>query len=321
MAAALKVGFIGAGGMARSHMKGVAALGDVSIAAICDLDAVRAGDAAEEHGAKPYTDYRAMLKTERLDAAYVILPPFAHGDVELAVIDRGLPFLVEKPVALSLDTAKRIRDAAARKNLVTSVGYQLRYMTSIQQAKALIGGRAPAMLVGHYWSAMIRGNWWQDLARSGGQVVEQATHIVDLMRYLGGDIVGVEARTAQRGGWNDPAITIPDVYVAGFAFANGAFGTLTTCCLLDEWTIGIDIMLREARLHWKIDELQVTPAKVAVPPAEQFPAGNIEAAFLNAVRGGDRAAILSPYEDAAKTLAVTLAVNESARKNAAVKVG
>jgi len=317
----LKVGFIGAGGMARSHMKGVAGLENVAVSAVCDIDAKRAGEAATEFGAKPYTDYREMLKTEKLDAAYIVLPPFVHGKVERAVIKRNLPFLVEKPIALSSAKGERILEAVEKKGLITCVGYQLRYMRSVQQAKAFVKGKKLGMIVGFYWSSMIRGSWWSDIEKSGGQIVEQATHIVDLMRDIGGEIVEVDARMEQRIASPKEGITVPDAYMVRFEFKNGALGTLTTCCMLNEWNIGFDVMLDSARLHWKIDDLQATPATVQLPPLEQFTAGDIDAVFMNAVRTGNKSAIRSDYADALKTLAVTLAANKSARKGEPVRLG
>lgn len=316
----LKVGFIGAGGMARSHMKGVAAVQRATIAAVCDLDRKRAKDAVAEHGGTPYTDFKEMLRKSDLDAVFIVLPPFAHGHVERAVIRRNLPFLVEKPVHLSISKARRILDEVAKRDLITCVGYQLRYLRSVQQARAFMKGKKLGMIVGYYWSAMIRGSWWSDLEKSGGQIVEQATHIVDLMRDLGGEIVEVDARMEQRIASRKEKITVPDAYTVRFAYKNGALGALTTCCMLGEWNIGFDVMLDGARLHWKIDELSATPETVALPPKESFPAPNIDAVFLEAVRSGKPSAIRSDYEDAVRTLAVTLAANASAQRKRPVRL-
>jgi len=319
-AGTLNVGFIGAGGMARSHMNGVAKVQGAVVSAVCDLDEKRANDAAREHGAKAYTDFRAMLRKENLDAVFVVVPPFAHGEVERGVIRRNLPILVEKPVHLSLSKAERILEEVKKRKLITCVGYQLRYMRSIQQAKAFMKGKKLGMIVGYYWSSMIRGSWWSDVEKSGGQVVEQATHIVDLMRDLGGEIVEVDARMEQRIASPKEGITIPDAHTVRFAYKNGALGTLTTCCMLDEWNIGFDVMLDRARLHWKIDELTAAPDKVVLPPRESFPAPDIDAVFLRAVRTGDASAIRSDYADAVRTLAVALAANRSAQRKRPVRL-
>ena len=315
----LSVGFIGAGGMANAHMESIAGLDHAEIVSICDLDATRADEASAKFGGKACTDYREMLSSGHLDAVYVVTPPFVHGEIELAIIERGIPFLVEKPVALDLDTARRVRDAVAAKGLITSVGYQLRYLPGIQQARAYLDGRTIGMIVGNYWSTMIDAGWWPIREKSGGQIVEQATHIVDLMRYLGGEIVEVGARMAHRGDW-DSHVDIPDVFTARVGFENGALGQITTTCMLKEWNIGLNIMLDGARLNWQMDTLAAFPATTELPARERFPAGNIDDVFLRAVRSGDPSAIRSDYAEGVRTLAVTLAANTSAETEATVRV-
>ena len=236
------------------------------------------------------------------------------------VIAAGLPFLVEKPVALDADLARSIRDAAQARSLTTCVGYQLRYLPGVGQTKALTDTAPVAMIVGHYWSTMIRGHWWSEMARSGGQIVEQATHIVDLMRYLCGEVAEVDARSEQRVAVGEEGVTIPDVYVVRFAFSCGAVGALTACCVLDEWKIGLDLMLNGVRLHWTMDTVEATPAKTELPPRENFESKDIDAVFVEAVRSGDSSQILSPYADAVRTLEVTLAVNESSERKTAVRM-
>jgi hypothetical protein len=65
-----------------------------------------------------------MLETQQLDAVYVCIPPFAHGEPELDLIRRGIPFFVEKPVSLGLDVAEEIAAAVSKAKLITGVGYR-----------------------------------------------------------------------------------------------------------------------------------------------------------------------------------------------------
>src|SRR5687768_13848892 len=100
----VRIGFIGCGGNARGHMRAVANVPGTKIVGVCDVAPEAAQLAAEQTGADAYTDVGALLDRTDLSAVYVSIPVYAHGEPELAVIERGLPMLVEKPVALDMVT-------------------------------------------------------------------------------------------------------------------------------------------------------------------------------------------------------------------------
>ena len=125
---ALKIGFVGTGWVAGQHMKSLGQIAEANIVACTDVDADRAAEAASRFaGAAAYTDHRKMLDEAGLDAVYVCLPPHVHGQVELDIIERGLPFFLEKPLANEMETPRRILSAVQKKGLLTSVGYMMRY--------------------------------------------------------------------------------------------------------------------------------------------------------------------------------------------------
>lgn len=169
---AVRIGFIGAGGIANHHFNQLPGIARAKLVAFSDVVEDRAKAAATRFGGRAYTDYRQMLDKEELDAVYVCLPPFAHGDPEHAVIDRGLALFVEKPLSTDLDVARKIADSIAEKSLITCVGYNWRYMDSTDRAKEILAGRRPALAIG-YWIGGTPGvPWWRVKAQSGGQAVE-----------------------------------------------------------------------------------------------------------------------------------------------------
>ena len=85
----IKIGFIGCGGNANGHMNQLAGIEGARVVAVCDLQVERAQSAAEKHNADPYTAHQALLERDDLDAVYLSLPVFAHGQPELDVIERG----------------------------------------------------------------------------------------------------------------------------------------------------------------------------------------------------------------------------------------
>ncbi|HJW60270.1 MAG TPA: Gfo/Idh/MocA family oxidoreductase, partial [Actinomycetota bacterium] len=134
-----------------------------------------------------------LLAAERLDAVYICVPPFAHGAPELAVIDAGLPMFVEKPVAIDQETAAEIAARLAGRPLVTCTGYHWRWLDIFDRAAELLADR-PARLVQCSWLDKVPPPpWWLRRDGSGGQTIEQTTHVLDTARGLAGEVTEVHA--------------------------------------------------------------------------------------------------------------------------------
>ncbi|MFN8489350.1 MAG: Gfo/Idh/MocA family oxidoreductase [Caldilineaceae bacterium] len=131
----VRVGFIGAGGIASRHVGDLLQFEDVKIMAVADPAQDRAQVQAQRCGAQVYGDYRAMLDKTPVDALYICVPPFAHGELELAALERRLPFFVEKPLATNWETAARIAQGVTEQNLITAVGYHWRYLDTTEEAQ------------------------------------------------------------------------------------------------------------------------------------------------------------------------------------------
>jgi len=315
MAEQVRIGFIGCGGNARGHMRTLSNMEDVKIAAVCDLKEELAASAAEMCGADAYTDHKAMLERKDLDGVYISIPVFAHGAPELDTIQRGLPFFVEKPVAIDMETAEKVREAVERSNTITCVGYQLRYTGATDTAREILRGKTVNMVVGKYWSGSGRGNpgaWIRQMGKSGGQLVEQATHTVDMMRYLAGEVKEVFAVQENR---ILKEIDCPDVNCVCMKFETGAIGSLTAAWAYDpkDWSNAnvLDILFEASILHWTGGTAVLMPEPET--PLERKPGQSIDKVFVDAVRSGDGSKIRSPYADAVKSLAISLAMNRSGR--------
>jgi myo-inositol 2-dehydrogenase / D-chiro-inositol 1-dehydrogenase len=318
MKMAIKVGFVGAGGRARGHMKALSEIEDVTFGAICDVNEATAQEAADQFGGNVYTDHKQMLDAEELAAMYVVVPTFAHFDAETMAAERGIHLFLEKPVAPSMEKAKEILAATKEADVITCVGYQLRYFPAVQQARSFVGNRTVGMVVSHRWGGLPGTPWWRVMAQSGGQLVEQTTHQIDMIRYVAGEITEVQAYYALRTLGDVENLDIPDNYAVTFKMENGAIGSLSSSCALREGggSSGIDFILDDARLN-------LTGANVAVSPEADLgdapEAGDIDQVFIGAVRTGDRSAILSDLEDGIRSLDVSLAANRSAESGAPVK--
>src|SRR5207247_10560242 len=99
MASQTRAAFVGSGNIAESHLSGLSKHSDVQLVAFCDVNRTRAEEVAARYGAQAFTDAGEMMDATAPEAVYFCLPPFAHG-AELQAVERGIPFFVEKPVAL-----------------------------------------------------------------------------------------------------------------------------------------------------------------------------------------------------------------------------
>src|SRR5579864_1237898 len=120
----MRVGIIGAGWIATTHVATLNRLGGVELVGVCDVDAARAQALAG--GARAYTDWRDLVAREKPDALFVCVPPLAHREVAVPALEQGIHVYLEKPIARGLDDARAIVDAAAASSSVCAVGYQWR---------------------------------------------------------------------------------------------------------------------------------------------------------------------------------------------------
>jgi len=319
----IKIGFIGCGGNARGHMRTLTNMEGARVIATCDLVEDLAKSSAEASNADAYyTNHKVMLERQDLDAIYISIPVFAHGEPEVDTAARGLPFLVEKPVAISMEVAKRVEEAVEKAGITTCVGYQLRYSGSADITKDILSDKTINMVVGKYWCGSGRGSsdrWLRQMSKSGGQLVEQATHTIDMIRYIAGEVTEVYAVQANR---VLPEIDCPDVNCLTLRFANGAAGSLSATWAFDprDWSNAnvLDILYEEKLLHWEGGRVTITGGEEKEEKSQ--PGRSIDAVFVEAVRNSDPSIIRSPYSDAIKSLAISLAANESGTKGIPVRL-
>lgn len=340
MADALRIGFVGTGDRAFEEMRDLVAMPDVVLAGFCDVAPARCAAALERvntalarAGRPPievpfYADVHELLSGAAPDAVYVSVPPFAHGAVEHAVLDAGRALFVEKPVALDPATGREIALHARQAGVVTAVGYQLRYYPGILRARELLAGRTVGLCLANRFGGVPGAPWWRVQDRSGGMLIEQHTHGVDLLRFLCGEVESVYAQADTRLLRDMPGLDIADVNAATLRFSSGAVGSVTNSCAL----------VNGLRLPGA-DGLYVLAQGVAIAlhgtggtanfeggAQEELPGGGngnaaMNAAFVHALRTGDRSRILSDYEDGLRTFEVTHAAHRSAVEARTVRPG
>ena len=310
--AATRVGMVGAGGVAQRHARVLVGLPDVQLVGVTDVVPAAAEDLGTAYGAPVFAGVGELLDAG-LDAAYVCVPPFAHGPAERAIVAAGVPLFVEKPIAIDQDTADEIAALIAERNLITAVGHHWRYLHIVERARTLLDDRPVRLVTGAWLDKVPPVAWWPHAARSGGPVVEQAAHVLDLARHLAGEVAEVFA--AGNGTPPDvPGADVDGATAATLRFASGAVGTLAATCVLG-WKerAGLDVYADGLALSLTETGLAVRDAGGAYVVDSDPDAARIavDRAFIDAVRGaGDDVRV--PYAEALGTHALALAVAESA---------
>jgi predicted dehydrogenase len=339
----VRIGIVGAGGVAVTHLINLLRIPDAEVVAIADVvpgaaeACIRRVNAQQDLNARPgdeprrlrariYGDYRAMLAEAGLHALYICTPPAVRGEIELAAVSEGVALCVEKPVALDLGVAREVGAAIRESNLVSSVCYQVRYARAVDDARRALEGRAVAMGLGFMVGGVPAAPWWRSRATSGGQLVEQATHTVNLMSSFLGDVGRVYAAGALRVYRDVPGFDIHDTGAVTLHFASGVIGSIVTTAVLGNgatagFPTGLHLFAPDLRVEvWGATLRIVTADRTDERRYAGSPMQILDAEFVEAVRRRDPSRVRTPYADAIRTLAITLAGEESARTGRVVEV-
>jgi predicted dehydrogenase len=229
----LRAGILGCGSIAPKHANAAMQLKDeIEIVAVCDCAIEHAHAFAQTFTAgraEIYADHRTMFDRANLDLAIVCLPPFAHGDEVQLASERGIHLLVEKPIALTSVQAWQMVDAAERAGIKTQVGFMYRFGAALEAFKTRYAAGefgAAGLFSARYFCNSLHAPWWRVREKSGGQLVEQAIHLFDAMRYLLGEPVSVYSRQANFFHRDVADYTADDVSATIFGFASGALGVI-----------------------------------------------------------------------------------------------
>jgi predicted dehydrogenase len=310
----VRLGIVGSGWAARTHVSVLRDEPDAVIVGVSSRDPDHAAALARSAGpeARAFPDHRTMLDAGGLDALVTCLPPDARGAPELDALDLGLHLLVEKPIGLDAELPARIGQRIRETDAIVSVGYQWRYLDLTGVTREMLDERPPQLLLGTWLGDTPSAPWWRRQASSGGQVLEQATHILDLMRYVAGECRVVAATTTDAPDQPRGDADIADVSATLLAFDSGAIGSLATTRLLERGqragfeafslgrSLALDVGARTLVVRSGVRTIEIATSHDFHEPYRQQ-----DRAFLDAVLG--RALdIRSTWDDALRTHALAL---------------
>ncbi|GEM02298.1 Predicted dehydrogenase [Halolactibacillus halophilus] len=316
----IKIGMVGTGGFSKKHADILTGMNHVRVVAVCATSEEKAKQFAKQYnGMRGYCDFYEMLNNETLDGVYLCVPPMAHGEMELALVERGIPFFTEKPLGITTAVPKKVVEALGKVPVVTAVGYHFRYLESIQHLKRLLKDHTVGMVTGRWMGTMPEVSWWRNQALSGGQLNEQATHIADVLRYLLGECEEVQAYEAQRVmNRRKENVTVADVGTVNIRFTSGVIANIVNTCVLPEELadVGFTIYTDSAVINWTPEALTIKTATTdQVIVDQQDPYQQEDAIFVRAIQSGSDKQILSTYQDAYNTQRLTEAARVSVEEN------
>ena len=318
----IRLGFIGCGLMMQQHYERLARRDDIAFVGHCDIDRDAARQAAETYGGDACTEPSVLFDRCKPDAVYIAVPPFAHGAIEEEAIQRGIHLFIEKPIGLDLTQAKKIATLLRKSPVISSVGYCYRYAETVSQAKQLLRGKAICHISASWIGGIPDAAWWSLREKSGGQLVEQCTHLFDTIRYVSGEVAEVYA-VATRGciGCKDN-YDLDDSSVVSMRMKNGATAAIVSTCAVDHGhRVEIEFITPNLTVRLNRTNLQVLESSKSYEYyCENDMFTDESATFIHAVATSNRKSIKSSYADALKTLNVTLAANASINSGMPVKV-
>jgi len=315
-----RVAVVGCGRMGLLRMEGALRHGASVVAAYDDDAGAAAALAARAPGCRTLAD-PGELDWSGVDAVFVCTPPAARGPVETRAAREGRAVFVEKPVGLGAAQVESFRRAAADGGVLTAVGYMNRYRASVAEAREALRGAPVLGAVGNWVNASYAVPWWGRRELSGGPVNEQATHLVDLARYLVGEVHQVQAVVT---GHPDRPGTAGSAAVT-LEFDGGVLGSLFYSCRATVKEIGFRVFTANGAVRldgWELARVDADAAPgPAAPPADRYQVFHDEtAAFLAAVAGGPRDAVRCDLEDAVRTQQVVDAIHRAAASGRAEPV-
>ncbi len=189
----LGVAVIGTGFWGKNHARVYKELAETELIAICDIDAQRAKNVADQFGAKPYTSTTKMLKDTNIDAVSVCTWSTALAKEAAKAAEAGKHVLVEKPMAANARQAENLLKKAEKAGVHLTVGFLMRFIPGLQRMKKAVEDKTIGELV---CASGKRVSQWPERIGDVGVVKDTAIHDIDAILHLfNEDPIAVYAKT------------------------------------------------------------------------------------------------------------------------------
>ncbi|TCC51386.1 Gfo/Idh/MocA family oxidoreductase [Kribbella capetownensis] len=324
---------MGAGVIGETHARLITSLPEGSeLVAVVDVEAERAGALSSKYGGEPMTDLKQACTRPDIDAVSICLPSGYHADAAITALEAGKHVIVEKPIDVTLAAADRLIDAEEQTGLTVAVISQRRFQHAPAfMHQAVADGRLGRITTGIAESAFWRsqeyydsGGWRGTVALDGGgALMNQGIHVVDLLLWMLGEPVEVQAYSDRLA---HERIEVEDTVAATVRFRSGAIGSIVaTTSAYPGRPVRLSVYGDRGSAVIENDDL------IAFETADEEPAGEASGTrsvadahrdqyldFIDAVRDGRPPSIGT--RDARRALEVVLGIYESARTGGPVQL-
>jgi predicted dehydrogenase len=274
------IGLVGAGNISETHARAARAIPGVEIAAVYGTNAEKVARLTHEYGGKPYSDFDQFLGHRPMNMVAIGSPSGLHAEQGIAAARRGLHVLTEKPIDISTQRADELISEVEKAGVKLGIFFQDRCKPDLLRVKKKIdeGVLGKPILADarvkwyrppeYYANSRWRGTQAFD---GGGALINQAIHTVDLLLWLFGDVVSVQATSKAA----LHKIEVEDTLVATLQFANGALGVLqATTSVYPGYPRRLELTGSEGTLIIEQDRLLV--ADLRNPPEDLLRGGEAD---------------------------------------------
>lgn len=233
----IRFAIVGCGRISGYHVEALRSLPGARVAAVCDIIEERARNLAQKAGGVPwFIEYERMLEAGGFEVVSVCTPSGLHPEHGILAAEAGYHVVTEKPMGVSLPPVDRLIETCDRLGRRLFVVKQNRLNPTVRLLKQAVDkgrfGRICYAEVNVFWTRpqdyYDQAPWRGTKAMDGGAIMNQASHYVDLVQWLVGDVEEVEAFTATL----ERRIETEDTGAAILRFRNGAIGTLNVTMLV-----------------------------------------------------------------------------------------
>ncbi len=246
----LKAGIIGCGGIAGHHLEGFRKAG-VAVAAVADVNEPAASAFAKTiPGADVFSSVRELIDQGGVQVVSVCSPPASHEDAVVYGLQQGVHVLCEKPLATTVESARRMEEAAAGTGALLMPGFRHRFLPAVLRMRELVSEIGPPVWFHNTFCGPafeMKEKWHSKREISGGGVLtDTSSHSIDLFRFVAGEIVEQHAVVHRHFDGTDTE----DAGILTVKAENGTLGMFSAAWVAGVGTAGIEVMGRNGSLAY-----------------------------------------------------------------------